>query len=252
MHRLLVPAEFLRADNVTLPPEAAHHLKVVRPRDGELIELFDGAGGSRAYRFCADAAGRMSRTASASLAAAGEIALAPHRPYRITLFACVTKGARWDWTVEKATELGASRIVPVLSARCIVHVDRKDRASKRERWMRIAEEAARQSDAKWLPEMHEPVDFPAALALAGECTCFVGALTSPPSMPLLESVSGHIGKGKGDYGLFVGPEGDFTPDELAALLKVAHPASFGPTILRAETAAMFGLSVLSAALAGSR
>ncbi len=252
MHRLLVPAELLRTDNVTLPPEAAHHLRVVRPKDGELIELFDGAGGTRAYRFCADATGRSSKAMSAGLVAAGEISFAKPRPYRITLFACVTKGARWDWTVEKATELGASRIVPVLSARCIVHVGSDDRAAKRERWMRIAEEAARQSDAKWLPEMHEPVDFQTALALAGECTCFVGALTSPPSMPLLESVRRCIGDGEGDYGLFVGPEGDFTPDELAALLKVAHPTSFGPTILRAETAAMFGLSVLSAALAGSR
>lgn len=252
MHRLLVPAELLRTDNVTLPPEAAHHLRVVRPKDGEVIELFDGEGGTRAYRFCADATVRSSKAMSASLVAAGEISFSKPWPYRITLFACVTKGARWDWTVEKATELGASRIVPVLSARCIVHVGREDWASKRERWMRIAEEAARQSDAKWLPEMHEPVDFQTALALAGKCTCFVGALTNPPSMPLLESVRRCMGDGVGDYGLFVGPEGDFTPDELAALLKAAHPTSFGPTILRAETAAMFGLSVLSAALAGSR
>ncbi len=250
MHRLLVPAELLRADNAILPPEAAHHLRVVRPRDGEVIELFDGAGGTRAYRFCAEATGRSSKAVSAGLVAAGGISFAKPRPYRITLFACVTKGARWDWTVEKATELGASRIVPVLSARCVVHVGRDDRAAKRERWMRIAEEAARQSDAKWLPEMHGPVDFQTALALAGECTCFVGALTDPPSAPLLESVRRRIGNGEGDYGLFVGPEGDFTPDELAALLKVAHPTSFGPSVLRAETAAMFGLSVLSAALAG--
>ena len=68
----------------------------------------------------------------------------------------------------------------------------------------------------------------------------------PPPPPLLTAVEAV--DGEGEWGLFVGPEGDFTPDELESLLKVAVPVSFGPTILRAETAAIFGLSVLAAAV----
>ena len=244
MHRLLVSTETLTHDSVSLPRDAARHLKVVRPRPGELIELFDGAGRSRVYRCGVSAAGPLS--------AAGEAKAFSRPAVRLELFACITKGSRWDWTVEKATELGVARIVPVLSDRCIVRIPREERPAKRDRWRRIAEDAARQSDAKWIPEIAEATGFDEALAIAGGCACIAGALTSPPPPPLL-LVAGRMldaVPAGGSIALFVGPEGDFTQDELAALLKVAAPASFGPSILRAETAAAFGLSVLAALLHG--
>ena len=250
MHRLLVPAKTLESDQAVLPSDAAHHLKVVRPKPGETVELFDGAGRSRLYRCGASAA--------APLSAAGDLVATPPSAFKVTLFACITKGSRWDWTIEKATELGVTRIVPVISDRCIVRIDRRERAAKRERWQRIVEDAARQSDAKWLPEICEAVDFRDAIALAKECTCFAGALTNPPPEPLLAAVLRSLKVSKREsvtsphpltsFGLFVGPEGDFTPEELKTLLEIAVPTSFGPTILRAETAAIFGVSVLVAAL----
>ena len=89
------------------------------------------------------------------------------------------------------------------------------------------------------------MDFPAALGLAKECErVFAGALTEPPPRPLLDAVLAETNPEMKSLGLFVGPEGDFTPAELAALLEIAVPASFGPTVLRAETASAFGLSVL--------
>ena len=236
MHRLLVTTETLQEPKVVLPSAAARHLRVLRPRPDEEIELFDGAGRTRIYRF-----------ASEALTAAGDIRTLPRPAAQLTLFACVTKGSRWDWTIEKAVELGVGRIVPVLSARCIVRLSAAERPAKAERWRRIAEDAARQSDAVYLPEVLEAVDFPGALGLAKTCRgVFAGALMSPPPRPLLVAVESV--RGAGDWGLFVGPEGDFTPDELSALLAVATPGSFGPTILRAETAAIFGLSVLAAAV----
>ncbi len=286
MHRLLVETGFLEQDSVVLPKEAARHLKVLRPKPGEEIELFDGQGATRVYR-----------VVGADLTATGVVTRHPRSRTRLTLFACVTKGSRWDWTIEKAVELGVSRIVPVISDRCIVrlpadpglyvrtarsavptsggdsgrggtplppaesaHVGRGGtplppaggvRAEKAERWRRIAEDAARQSDAVWLPEVLAAVDFPAALELVKACDrVFVGALTTPPPPALLTAVRqslGGLSPDDCDLGLFVGPEGDFTPAELSALLEIAVPASFGPTILRAETAAIFGLSVLAAA-----
>ena len=172
--------------------------------------------------------------------------------FNLTLFACVTKGSRWDWTVEKATELGVTRIVPVISERTIVRIARGERAAKRERWMRIAEDAARQSDAKWLPEICEAVDFKDALPLVKETACFIGALTTPPSRPLARAVAEKAKEqgegGQGNFSVFIGPEGDFTPEELGALMEIATPTSFGPTILRAETAAIYAVSVIRSAM----
>ena len=158
-----------------------------------------------------------------------------------------------------------TRIVPVISERTIVRIPKAERAAKRERWVRIAEDAARQSDAKWLPEIREAVDFKDALPLVRETTCFIGALTNPPPRPLMAAVAEKVevkgggGQGKSDIPLststsnldlsvFIGPEGDFTPEELAALMEIAVPTSFGPTILRAETAAIYAVSVLAATL----
>jgi len=242
MHRLLVPAKTLESDQAVLPPDAAHHLKVVRPKPGETIELFDGAGRSRLFRCGA--------SATVPLAAASDLVETPPSAFKVTLFACVTKGSRWDWTIEKATELGVTRIVPVISDRCIVRIDRRERAAKRERWQRIVEDAARQSDAKWLPTICEAIDFSDSLADVKACACFVGALAEPTPEPLLAAVQRRrcAEPNLKSFGLFVGPEGDFTPEELKTLLEIAVPTSFGPTILRAETAVLFGVSVLVAAL----
>ena len=175
MHRLLVPEELMSGDTVTLPADAARHLKVVRPRPGETVELFDGRGHTRRCRW---EGGR--------LLADGPAAAFPPPPTELVLFACVTKGSRWDW--------------------------------------------------------------PIALALVKSCgRVFAGALCNPPPPPIWDEVAAVAGGDVPSLGIFVGPEGDFTPEELRALLEIAAPVSFGPTILRAETAAIFGLSVLAAA-----
>ena len=140
--------------------------------------------------------------------------------------------------------------MPVISDRCIVRLPPAERAAKADRWRRIAADAARQSDAVWLPEVLAAVDFPDSLELVKSCgRVFAGALCKPPPPPIWNAVTAVAGHAVPSLGIFVGPEGDFTPDELRALLDVAAPVSFGPTILRAETAAIFGLSVLAAARA---
>ena len=239
MHRLLVDAASLSADSPSLPREAERHLRVLRLERGETVELFDGNGSARTYKW------------DGALAAHGEIRTSPRPDSSLTLFACVTKGSRWDWTIEKATELGVTRIVPVISDRTIVRIPKGNRTAKCERWLRVAEDAARQSDAMWLPEIHEAVDFQESLALVRETDCFVGALVKPPPPSLAGALQKHLElqAGPANISIYVGPEGDFTAGELSLLLDVATPTSFGPTILRAETAAVFSLSVAVAALA---
>ena len=235
MHRLLVESARLAEESPELAVDLRRHLKVLRPEADERIELFDGCGRARAYiwrdgRLVADA-GSPIRTA--------------RRPRPLALFACVTKGSRWDWTIEKATELGVTRIVPVISERTIVRLARAERAAKRERWRRIAEDAARQSGALYLPEIEEAVDFAEALALVRETRCFVGALTEPPAPFIAEAL--RACDGEGEIAAFIGPEGDFTPHELEELGKVATKVSLGEAVLRAETAAIFAISAIIAA-----
>ena len=245
MHRLLVETALLDSDSPVLPADAAKHLKVLRPKAGEEIELFDGHGRYRVFRV----SGFRFQEKGCLVPVSQTCNMKP-ATCNLTLFACVTKGSRWDWTIEKATELGVTRIVPVISDRTIVRIPKEERAAKRARWQRIAEDAARQSDAKWLPEICEPVDFRDALALVKETTCFIGALMDLPPRPLMAAVAeGVRDQGSGiRLGVFVGPEGDFTPEELKALLEIAIPTSFGPTVLRAETAAIYAVSVVQAAL----
>ena len=264
MHRLLVETDVLSSDCPSLPKDAANHLKVLRPKNGENVELFDGKGKFRVFFYQSDrglspypqGCGEGSpRTLSNEGPVPTAVQMAERTAAELTLFACVTKGSRWDWTIEKATELGVTRIVPVIGERTIVRLAPSEYEAKRLRWQRVAEDAARQSDAKWLPEIHAPVTFAEALPLVRETTCFVGALTTPPPKTIGE-VLAHFEISSSrlstfppfHFSTFIGPEGDFSPSELAALLEIATPVSFGSTILRAETAAIYALSVLKSRL----
>ena len=232
MHRLL-DRDICRAGAPS--PAVLKHLKVLRPKEGEEFEIFDGKGNSKICTY----------HNSSLVIRSSSLQTAP-RPKDLTLFACITKGSRWDWTIEKAVELGVTRIVPVISERTIVRIPPAERAAKRERWLRIAEAAAEQSDAKYLPEILPATDFAAAVQLAAQCHCLVGALTEKTLQ--IAAAVGREESGTPPNAIFVGPEGDFTPAELASLCEVATPVSFGSTILRAETAAIYGLSVLKSNL----
>lgn len=241
MNRLLVATAALQTATPQLPKEALNHMKVWRLKDGEEVELFDGRGTTRLYRYCA---------ADKQLVASRESHYFPAPQQELVLIACVTKGSRWDWTIEKATELGVARIIPVISQRTIVRIAPAERAAKRMRWQRVAEDAARQSCAVWLPQIEEPCTFDEILPRLAAFNCFVGALTDAvPVEPLLTAAQKKLreeGASARPIALFVGPEGDFTPEELESLLRCAIPTSFGATILRAETAALYGLTVLAA------
>lgn len=240
MHRILTGTENLLRGETALTKADLRHLRALRLEDGEAVEFFDGCGSSRVFQWSAG---------SGDFDHPSEIKGPLPRPRALTLFACITKGSRWDWTLEKATELGVTRIVPVLSERTIVRIPLAESETKRSRWLRIVEDAARQSDAMWLPDVLPPLSFADAVKLVAETRCYVGALTEVPSEPILAAIRrmASVPLPVAGQAVFVGPEGDFTPAELATLLRIAIPVNFGPTILRAETAAIFGVSILAAA-----
>ena len=242
MHRCLVKTEELLADAFTLGRDEARHLQtVLRVKTGERVTLFDGQGRTRAAVITSVEKHGLSLTADAP------VQEHPCHPCFITLFACVSKGNRMDWTVEKAVELGVGCIVPVISDRTIVRLDAEDGIAKAARWSRVAEEAARQCSATWLPSIIPPAPFKACLPIVTKTApVFVAALT-PGAKPLREALAAYA-EPPPLAGWFVGPEGDFTPAELDALLAAgAHPVSLGQQVLRAETACLYGLCVLNCA-----
>jgi len=253
MHRHLITTDILLADTCVLGKEEARHLQtVLRVKPGDSIQLFDGEGHTRTTTVTGV------EKNSLTLSAVEPVVSHPKAPCAITLFVCISKGKHMDWTLEKAVELGVARIVPVISDRTIVRVDADDREAKADRWMRIAEEAARQSGRAWLPEILTPRSFKESLALVQQTTpTFVAALT-PNAKPLrdflfpptssLQPPTSSLQPPPSQAGWFVGPEGDFTPDELQRLLDAgALPVSLGPLVLRAETACLYGLCALNCA-----
>lgn len=232
----------LSGESLTLERAAAHHLQtVLRVKPDTCVTLFDGAGQTRQVRVT-----DVTRH-GITLVAETPLQRHPRSGCELTLFACVSKGKRMDWTVEKAVELGVARLVPVLSERTVVRLDPEEGDARVERWQRVAEEAARQCGAVWLPEIVPPCDFREALTrVLHTQPLFVAALT-PGTRLLRDALAGYATSPQ-QAGWFVGPEGDFTPDELSALIAAgAIPVSLGPLVLRTETACLYGLCALHCA-----
>jgi 16S rRNA (uracil1498-N3)-methyltransferase len=169
---------------------------------------------------------------------------------RITLAQAIPKGKNMDLIVQKAVEIGASEIVPLISERTVVHLDRDDAAQKQTKWQNIAIEAAKQCGQNWLPEVRlpqSPPDFFRSATLAADLQ-LIGSLQSDArhlKTVLNDYETGHSHRPRSVVSC-IGPEGDFTPAELAlARSHGCQPITLGPIILRVETAAIYCLSVLS-------
>lgn len=173
----------------------------------------------------------------------------PPLPCRLTLIQAITKQWSMDLIVQKATELGAARIVPILSERSVPRIDPAEGARKVEKWRALAVEAIKQCGTPWLPQIDLPNTPTAFLAKGTPSPLTLLASLQPgarhPSEPLAAHAEEH-GAPARDVAVWVGPEGDFTPAELNQIRSAgAHPISLGPLVLRSETAAIYCLSVLA-------
>jgi 16S rRNA (uracil1498-N3)-methyltransferase len=251
MHRFYVAPENWNPDAPALTGAEAHHTReVLRMKRGEKLVLFNGRG----------------REMTAEIVDLGsdEIRLrklheAETPPLRcgITLGQAIPKGKNMELIVQKAVEIGASEIAPIISDRTIVQVDSESAVQKQAKWQQIAIEAAKQCGQNWLPRLHAPRRI-------GEFFDAVEAGESPAGVRLdlrligsLQPDAQHLKKILADYSsghqerprsvlMLIGPEGDFTPAELAlAHRHGCRPITLGPIILRVETAAIYCLSILS-------
>lgn len=217
--------------------DAAHITRALRMRPGEHITVCDDAG-IEYETVIFDVGEEVGVEVLSKKASENE------PPYRATVYQALVKGDRFDTVLMKSTELGACRIVPVASARCTVKLDGREGAKKRERWQRIAAEAAKQCGRAYIPEVTEPVRFEDAILLAARADlplfCYEGGGCEP-----LSRITGAV-KAPGTVSVVIGPEGGFEPSEAEAAGRAGlRMTGLGRRILRTETAAPFVLSCLS-------
>ncbi len=221
--------------------ESHHALDVLRLGAGDKITVFDGKG-HEAMAHITEISGRL------AVLKLGAPSMSGRLPGAITLAQAIPKGKTMDLIVQKAVELGAVAVAPLLSDRTIVRLDSEETARKREKWQETALEACKQCGQNFLPEIHEPQSVASYLQkMPREGLHLIGSL-QPDSRPIKE-VLAHYQEESGGLPkavtIFIGPEGDFTPAELA--LCKSHgclPVTLGPIVLRTETAAIYSLSVL--------
>jgi 16S rRNA (uracil1498-N3)-methyltransferase len=233
LSRVYVDMPLSAGSVIELPPSAAQHLaKVLRARSGDEIVLFAGDG----FEF---AAAVDSIRGSRVTAAVGEArAIDRESPLAVTLVQCIARGDRMDVIVQKATELGVARIVPVMSRRSVVRLDAAQAASKAEHWRGIAVAACEQCGRNRLPVIEAPRQL---IHYLGE---------APPSGPrlVLEPDAGGSGdalKIDAAVAMAIGPEGGFDGEELEAFRVSGFlSVALGPRVLRTETAAIAGLAWL--------
>mgnify|MGYP005690613917 CR=1 FL=1 len=156
----------------------------------------------------------------------------------INLFQAIPKNSRWEIILQKAVELGITNIYPMITE----NVESKFNEKKFLRWKEIIKSSAEQSECRWIPNLHLPEKFSSTLEKIKEHdVCLIGSLYSN-SKKLKEIPWKSIRK----ISLFIGPEGDFSENEINhAIDKGVIPVTFGPQVLRTETAAIFGLSVIA-------
>ncbi|MEM7009995.1 MAG: RsmE family RNA methyltransferase [Verrucomicrobiota bacterium] len=214
--------------------EAKHCARVFRHQVGDEIEVFSGDGGYSVARITAIGSGVVQIEK-----------ISDHHkepPTNITIAPALLKGKAFETIIRKACEVGARQIIPLQVEHCVVRIKPDEFAKKREKWERIAIEAAKQCGITHLPKIWEPQSLEEFVERDESDLKLVAALLDD-TRPLHKIVEGRSFDAAT---VAIGPEGDFQPEEVAFLAERGYqPLDLGPNVLRADTAAIHALSILS-------
>lgn len=253
MHRFFVSPECLRDGRVSLTGSLGRQLsRVLRLRPSDHIVLLDDSGW--AYEVELD---RVTRgLATGHIVGAWEPRTEPSA--RLVLYQALPKRRKFDWILQKGTELGVSTFVPLVTERCVRARGKRDEGHKLARWRRIVAEAAEQSGRARLPRVLQVTPFAEACEAPPRDTLALMASVGGEAVPLskalrsLKDVAPHLRVAAPhlrEVRLYVGPEGGFAPREVALAREAGIVlVSLGPRILRTETAGLVALSAVLYAL----
>jgi 16S rRNA (uracil1498-N3)-methyltransferase len=218
---------------VELPEGPFRHLvQVLRMQAGESLIVFDGRGGE--YAAVLETVAK--RSASLRVGAFHDVDR--ESPLHLTLVQGISKGERMDWTVQKAVELGVSAIVPVITERCNVHLDRERETKRLDHWRAVIISACEQSGRTRVPDLLPVMKFTDWLGQTADGLRLVLDPLAAQGLSAFGSVNEAMS-------LVVGPEGGLSPDELQLATKSGcRGVRIGPRVLRTETAGVAALAIL--------
>jgi 16S rRNA (uracil1498-N3)-methyltransferase len=235
---VFVDAELSAGAVLALPAaQAAHLVRVLRLGAGDALVLFNGRGGEFAATIESAQRDRVQARIGAHLPIDRESALST------TLLQGIARGEKMDHVVQKATELGVTRIIPVMSARSTVRLDAQGAGRKQQHWQSVAIAACEQSGRNRVPTVELPMSLTDACGATDAALKL--ALLPEPAASSLRSLLGPVITTLPSIALLVGPEGGLDEDELRIAQRTGFVAcSLGPRILRTETAAPAVLAAL--------
>ena len=237
MPRFHVPLALAAGTRITLPPGAARHVQVLRLQPGLGITLFDGRGGEWSATIARIGRADVEVDVGAHQAIEREAGRAVH------LAVGLMAAERMDWLVEKATELGAASLTPVLMARSSLRLSGERAAKKRAHWRAVAVAACEQSGRNRLLDVREQLSFQEYFSHAHDGVRWLLSLDA--AAPSLRAGAAALAPVT-PVTVLSGPEGGLAPDEEAAARAAGFaPHSLGPRVLRAETAPLAALALLT-------
>jgi len=239
MRRFYLPPEECRADHLVLTGSESHHAAdVLRVKAGDEVVVLDGAGSELACRV------ETVTRKKVQLEVRGRLT-EPPPSWHITLVQAIPKGKLFEAIIQKSTELGVWRVVPLLSQRVTTHLEGDSIEHKAEKWRQTAVEAIKQCGQRWLPQVDPPIALSSWLARGDKFDLTLVASLQDDSRHLRAYFPAG-GRRPHTLCVWIGPEGDFAPEEMEAIKGAgALPITLGPLVLRSETAALCALSILN-------
>jgi 16S rRNA (uracil1498-N3)-methyltransferase len=230
----------LDAGVVELEGDLAHRVtKVLRLRAGDEIALFDGTGVEARVRI--DEAG--TRHVTATIVERGKSPAEPR--VQVHLYQSITKGERFEWLVEKGTEIGVARFVPLIAARAVVKTPAD--GARIDRWRRIATEAAEQCGRGTVPAVDAPQTLAEAIETAPGVRLLPYEAAGEMAMNVQSAIDAQIDAlfAEGAISIFIGPEGGYEPDEVSRAVDAGvSVVTMGARVLRSETAGIVAATLV--------